>query len=285
MSPDFLCIGAQKSGTTWIYRNLNKHPDVWLPPIKEIHYFDKYQDKANLSSAIFSQIWRRQLKIRIRKRYGFRDFKNLKWDFTFFFRNHTPEWYLSLFEPGGSKKTGDFTPGYATLPSRQVAFIEKLIPNVKIIFLLRNPIYRAWSQIRMEVRKQSLNINDHDAVLKKIDSNKVRLRGDYLRTLDNWRSYYQKGQMFIGFFEQVISCQKELLLQIYQFLEINDSPEMIPNTIHHNYNPGIKVHIPPKIAGHLAKIYYEDIKKLNSMFGGYTDKWLAHTEEILQRSP
>ena len=38
--PDFLCIGAQKSGTTWLYHNLKQHPQVWLPPVKELHYFD-----------------------------------------------------------------------------------------------------------------------------------------------------------------------------------------------------------------------------------------------------
>ncbi|MCF6149409.1 MAG: sulfotransferase [Candidatus Kuenenia sp.] len=284
MFPDFLCIGAQKSGTTWLYRNMQQHPDIWLPPIKEIHFFDKYWNKTNLFSIIFTKIWRRQLRNRIRKRYGYRDFRNLKWDFKFFFRNHTAEWYSSIFKCAGNKKTGDFTPGYSTLDSNQVAFVEKLIPNAKIIFLMRNPIYRAWSQIRMEARKCSLDLNDHDIIFKKIDSNRIRLRGDYLRTLDNWHSYYQKGQMFIAFFEQVITCQKDLLLQIYKFLGINDSPEIIPDTIRHNYNPGIEAKIPPAIASHLANLHFEDIKKLNKMFGGYTDNWLAHAEEILKNT-
>jgi hypothetical protein len=39
--PDFLVIGAQKAGTTWLYAQLQNHPQVWLPPIKEIHYFDR----------------------------------------------------------------------------------------------------------------------------------------------------------------------------------------------------------------------------------------------------
>src|ERR1700693_6546256 len=39
--PDFLCVGAHKSGTTWLYRQLDSHPDFWMPPIKELHYFDQ----------------------------------------------------------------------------------------------------------------------------------------------------------------------------------------------------------------------------------------------------
>src|SRR5689334_16087334 len=38
--PDFLCIGAQKAGTSWLYQQLEPHPDFWMPPVKELHYFD-----------------------------------------------------------------------------------------------------------------------------------------------------------------------------------------------------------------------------------------------------
>ena len=39
--PDFLCIGAQKGGTRWLYDQLQIHPDFWMPPVKELHYFDR----------------------------------------------------------------------------------------------------------------------------------------------------------------------------------------------------------------------------------------------------
>jgi hypothetical protein len=39
--PDFLCVGAQKGGTTWPYWQLDAHPDFWMPPVKELHYFDE----------------------------------------------------------------------------------------------------------------------------------------------------------------------------------------------------------------------------------------------------
>src|SRR6478735_11126174 len=39
--PDFLCIGAPKTGTTWLYKHLSRHPEIWIPPVKELHYFDR----------------------------------------------------------------------------------------------------------------------------------------------------------------------------------------------------------------------------------------------------
>lgn len=41
VGPDFLCVGLQKAGTAWLYDQLDSHPDFWMPPLKELHYFDK----------------------------------------------------------------------------------------------------------------------------------------------------------------------------------------------------------------------------------------------------
>ena len=39
--PDFICVGMQKCGTTWLYEKLGQHPDIWVPAMKEIHYFNE----------------------------------------------------------------------------------------------------------------------------------------------------------------------------------------------------------------------------------------------------
>lgn len=42
--PHFLGVGAQKAGTTWLWENLRLHPDIWLPPRKELHFLDRHWD-------------------------------------------------------------------------------------------------------------------------------------------------------------------------------------------------------------------------------------------------
>ena len=44
--PGFLCIGAQKSATKWFYEMLRQHPKVWMSPLKELHYFDRFMDDS-----------------------------------------------------------------------------------------------------------------------------------------------------------------------------------------------------------------------------------------------
>ena len=42
--PDFLCIGAQKAGTSWLNNVLLEHPQVFMPPVNELHFFDRVGD-------------------------------------------------------------------------------------------------------------------------------------------------------------------------------------------------------------------------------------------------
>src|SRR5262245_8141276 len=47
---DFLCIGLHKGGTTWLYQQLDSHPDFWMPPLKELHYLDQFSRVQRSSS-------------------------------------------------------------------------------------------------------------------------------------------------------------------------------------------------------------------------------------------
>lgn len=53
---DFLGIDAQRAGTTWLWKKLRQHPAIWMPPIKELHYFDRaktYPSRSHLSEKNF----------------------------------------------------------------------------------------------------------------------------------------------------------------------------------------------------------------------------------------
>ncbi len=44
--PTFLGIGAQKAGTTWLHRNIRRHPELFMPSTKELHFLDRYFDEG-----------------------------------------------------------------------------------------------------------------------------------------------------------------------------------------------------------------------------------------------
>jgi hypothetical protein len=51
--PDFLCIGQQHAGSTWLFDQLKFHPNLWLPPAKALHYLDgRFPDATLLKAAL-----------------------------------------------------------------------------------------------------------------------------------------------------------------------------------------------------------------------------------------
>ena len=143
---------------------------------------------------------------------------------------------------------------------------------------MRNPIDRAWSAVKMEARNKSLDLQNEQQIIDFINSDNCRKRGNYLRTLDNWKRHYNDNQFFIAFFEEAKSNPKELFFSICKFLDVN--PEL-PKYLNKIISPGQKNTMPPNISKFLSQLYYEDIKCLQKMFGGYVNKWLAKAESQL----
>ena len=208
--PDFIGIGAQKAGTTWLHRNLQAHPGIWMPREKELHYFD---EKIEQHGWVFSRLvgkrpvdkrWRRQFGARFRKASKERSRQNLAWDLRYFFGRPDDGWYSSLFEQGRGKVTGEATPDYAILEEKTIAHVHGLMPDAKIIFMMRNPIERPWSamEMRLRIRGHELHEVKDRKFYRRFDNKGSRLRTHYLRTLESWGSYYPEEQVFVGFDSQ-----------------------------------------------------------------------------------
>jgi hypothetical protein len=120
--PHFLGIGAQKAATTWLHRCLRAHPDLWLPPIKELHYFTHraHDLRRGVAGRLIGQDWvnrrlRRILKPRLLSDLRRLDPAGLRWDLRFFLGARSDTWYESLFGEGAGRVTGEITPEYSSL--------------------------------------------------------------------------------------------------------------------------------------------------------------------------
>ncbi len=133
-----MCIGAQKAGTTWLYQNLRQHPEIWLPPIKEIHYFDR-SNRLLILDALRGQserymLWR-WLEPAIQDMR--KNPQHIGWYMEFFLSTRGDRWYEKLFQNATHQQAGDITPAYARLSLPQVQHVYQLLPNAKIIYMLR----------------------------------------------------------------------------------------------------------------------------------------------------
>lgn len=304
MLPNFLGIGTQRSGSTWLYQNLKKHPDLYFPSFqKELHYFDARE--STLSKSLLQRLFLvqdpRPSWLKSANSWRDRIFKEkvqesvLQLNLIKAFQ-YTTEYltydsdvlYSSVFELSRQKLAGEITPSYSTLEKESVGYVHQIIPDLKVIFFMRNPIQRAWSHALKDIRKtQSEKLNDisDEEFIVKFESRGSCLRGNYLRTLKNWKSYYPDKQFLVCFFEEISEAPDDLISRICNFLGIRILPDYFNSIIRDKVNSRQQRYdgeIPPHLAKYLAKMYFNQIEKLEKQFGGYTTNWLEYANKLLE---
>ena len=291
MAPDFIGIGAQKAGTTWLHRNVQAHPGVFMPR-KEVHYFDrKMDDPSNALSRLrgrrqVDEQWRRQVRHWVGLHARTLSLGSLVWDLKYYLRRYDDDWYRSVFEPRRGRVAGEITPAYSALGADKVARVHALAPDAKIIFMMRNPIERVWSHAVMsfdKVEKGSVGTASQKKLLRKIGRDSTRSLTDYLRTLETWRRFYPDERIFIGFLEDVNFFPGELLKSVYGFLGVD--PSFNPPA------PEKKVHVrsdssmPADVAAELARTYGPQTERLEAHLGGYASFWRYGAERLSEGTP
>lgn len=192
---DFLGIGAQKCGTTWLMNNLKQHPDIWTPlRMKEVHYFDVLYLGFDRKTRL--KIMRRKYKKIIRKEKRNKTLTREKrlylarvYDPGFAF---TDEWYRHIFSFADGKIKGEITPLYCALHQRGISHVKRLMPDVKLIYMIRDPYDRAMSSLRMHLDRGD---DKHRSMEELVDDPMFLARGDYAKNIPAWESAFHADQI------------------------------------------------------------------------------------------
>jgi len=206
--PNFLIIGAMKSGTTSLFHYLSQHPGFMAPSVKEIHYFDS----------------------RLRHSFG------ENWYRTHF--PHKDELKARAEKIGYPALTAEATPA---MISRFYALnAAHTLPNAKIIILLRNPVDRAYSHYhhqRRSLRGEPLSFWDalqsersrteHDMTLNREDPKRAGgamkcytylQRGHYIDQIEDWMQFYPREQIGIFSYDALTQSPNRVCNDVCAFV-------------------------------------------------------------------
>lgn len=221
--PGFLCIGAQKAGTSWLFEQLKTHPDIWMPPIKELHYFN----------TVFVEEYKTWTKSHIqngaKKRlvnYILKD-SDINLSYVSYLASlgidvFTENWYRNAFAWKAAKNrlTGDVTPAYSTIPEAGIRYIRSLLGPVKIIYLIRDPAARAISALKMRVARKGLEHLPAAEWRSYADETDSIDRGDYRTFVPRWKAHFPEGRILFLPFRRVPDEPAALLRDVEDFLAI-----------------------------------------------------------------
>lgn len=271
---DFIVIGAQKSGTGWLNKQFGKSNQIQLPPIKELHYFDRSPEY--LSPNILSET---KLLNRIIKPKWFiksllevtTNLDNFNWYSKWYFSNYNDEWYVSLFKDL-KKCKGEITPAYSILKEVDIARMSTLLGReTKIIFMLRNPIDRAWSSYRYRFYTQNNPKRQFKPAEEFLNSDYQILRSQYSESIRLYSKYFDS--IFIGFFDAILEKPRDLLESLFKYLELDLTEIDGISDLDKRVNKSKPLQMSYEIKEMLDKMYHNEIKKLSSKYGEYFLKW------------
>jgi hypothetical protein len=291
MFPDFLGIGAQKAGTTWLYRNFQKHLGIWMPPEKELHFFDeKLTNPHSLRAKVLGtqprdERWRRQVRRQLNRYREEPSLGGIGWHVRYFLGRPSDGWYRTLFRPGAGRVTGEITPDYSILSREQVIAARRVNPSMRIIFIMRNPVERAWSHAAMEVgRAEGLDLeHSSERLIRHFETARPRRFGDYVATLETWSEAFPEPQIFVAFLEDV-SRHPEALLDLLCDHIGAQRLERYPNAQRRVHSGDLST-IPLQLAQHLARMYLDQVRELERRFGGYASWWVYCLERLIDDPP
>lgn len=182
--PDFLIIGAMKAGTTSLFSWLGSQPEVFVPTIKEPNFFsdDRLWNKG--------EVWYREL-----------------------FRGRRPG------QIAGEASVAYTDPAYA---ARAASRIAPLLPDVKLVFVARDPVERLRSHYRHEVLRRRERRRLIDALADPRSPYLARSR--YFACLEPYTVSFARDHIRVARFEDLFGPRDEAWLSLLAFLGVDARP-------------------------------------------------------------
>ena len=203
--PNFMCLGAAKSGTTTLFDVLRQHPDVYIPAFKEPHFFDIPENYNN----------------------------GIEW------------YEKNYFRKADKRIIADFTPSYFFEKEAPKRIFKDIGSEIKFVVLLRNPVDRAYSHYLHSVRDDHENLSFEESLKQENERlDRYEKNGDYLSYLRNsyfnqglygdmlerYLEYFTLDNfLFINFEEEFLQERKATIQKILEFLSIEVEEELQTN--------------------------------------------------------
>lgn len=234
---DFLGIGAQKAGTTWLYAQLDRHPQVRFPAGKEVHFWDRRRDEGAAAwLALFPRAEPGVRQGEITPAYALLERETIAE-----IRRHCPD--LRIFYSLRNPAERAWSAALMALERAELAFDEAS---------------DAW-------------FADH------FRSRGSRQRGDYLGALERWGAAFPPEQIHVILFDDILEHPRRVLVALARHLGIETAPyESVPEAaLREPVFPGPRLPLRPTLRPVLRELYAEPIEALARRLGRDLSPWRA----------
>ena len=282
-APDFIIIGGQKCGTTWLRYHLRQHPDVYVPT-NEAQFFNRSQNLA----------------------------RGRDW-YESFFSKAGPDQVVGDKSPDYLWTTSDGARNHIAGSHER---IYEMYPDMKLVVTLRNPVNRAVSALNHFIRRGHVTpLYGIDPLLfgdeqDRIEGLGIIEKGYYYRELRPYLDLFDRDQVLLLFFEDdILQTPRETLRRLYDFVGVDpavgDEVELGRKRGEHYLSllglllqyyvlpkdlvklidrplPATKLHPSPDSVLRLYDLYEEENEQLFDLIGRRSASWLRTTRRAVE---
>jgi hypothetical protein len=279
--PDFICIGAQKAGTRWLFDQLAFHPGFWMPPIKELHYLNQGKRFLRFARPLHAHAGKSLRGVnRRRARAEERPLlpEDIGWLEARMWLHRRPldlDLYARLFNPRGDRLSGDICPPYAIIPGDEARAVRARFPEARIVYLVRDPIERLWSQYCMILRRHP---QDEPESLETVKAFVARGTGrDHSAmgaAIERWRIGADDPRFGLFFFDDLKTDASGLRRRILTFIGGDPEVESAGLPADHNRKAAYaKIPMSLAVWDYLAAEFAGEIRYAATELGGPAKAW------------
>lgn len=194
--------------------------------------------------------------------------------------------YSSNFDCKPGDVAGEITPAYGVMDAWRVKLMARVMPEARLIYLIRNPIDRSWSHLSLWARNRGLGVEQltHDQIVEALTSDEFTRNATYTETYRIFTEEFSRQQIFVGFYEDVIERPNELLHKIFEHLGVSTDIDWDELPMGRRFNSGMgyeeqqrstSATMPDEYRAMLSKRFEIELRHLAQTFRGPAEKWAA----------
>jgi hypothetical protein len=248
-APDFLCIGSEKAGTTWLWNCMMSHPGIGVPATKELRFFNEGHTVDYAHFRALKRFLEDPRAAPLRPQYLERIATELR-----LLYGGLPAYYR-IFGQLDQPVVGELTPQYCVLAPKAVQAMRDVAPRARIIYMLRDPADRILSGARMVLRSRNLPFDDAGLWAEAADPMQRRLT-DAATHIATYEAIFGREAVGVFFFDDIRARPEALFREICDFigaeradvppdvlrLEVNKGPDgaasdALRRKVHHSLSP------------------------------------------------
>jgi hypothetical protein len=228
--PDFLIIGAPKCATSWLSKGLGSQPHIFMVP-EEIEYFSSHLERP------------------------------LSWYLSHFAELPAAAGRRNRPLPGQKRFLGEKSAGYCGLPPATIELVHKLLPDTKLILMIRDPVKRHWSHAKRYFSKKKAQKRGYDSLesSEQLDRffSRTRRFSEFSKMIEHWTDVYPPERLLVVSQEAALADPGGTFERVMRHIGASEGLDRtrMKRVLRKDKNQGPAVPIPEAVADHLERMF------------------------------